>query len=253
MRGSRSLNAHLPDAQGSADHAESSTRVKFEVSRHESAPDAALEERATAAGLRVFTGGRNVCEYRTQPWANALEDHVTVSVHPLAEEIAFNRRGLFVVEPLRLTRHRIAARRRPFADTPSRTSECSSTARVSMPFAGRALAAEFLSPVEEVHLMRECNMDTGMIAGEFGVSEELIERQVENEARIARQRVRRSTVDGQAGLSPSPSSSSPTAGYDSLWPRRATSPVSYPAPDVANTRTVHGEPGTESRALFASR
>ena len=54
-----------------------------------------------------------------------------------------------------------------------------------MPFAGRALAAEFLSPVEEALSMREDNIDTGMIAGEFGVSEELIERQVENEARIA--------------------------------------------------------------------
>ena len=50
--------------------------------------------------------------------------------------------------------------------------------------AGRAFAAEFLAPVAEVMSMREDHLDTSAIADEFGVSEEVIERQIENEERI---------------------------------------------------------------------
>ena len=51
---------------------------------------------------------------------------------------------------------------------------------------GRAFAAEFLAPVEEVLSMRDDGRDTPTIAREFGVSASVIERQVENAARIAR-------------------------------------------------------------------
>lgn len=50
--------------------------------------------------------------------------------------------------------------------------------------AGRAFAAEFLAPVEEILSMREDGKDTASIAAEFGVSEEVVERQVQNRHRI---------------------------------------------------------------------
>ena len=46
--------------------------------------------------------------------------------------------------------------------------------------AGRAFAAEFLAPVEETLSMREHGKDAASIAAEFGVSEELVERQLRN-------------------------------------------------------------------------
>ncbi|MCY4214205.1 MAG: ImmA/IrrE family metallo-endopeptidase [Gammaproteobacteria bacterium] len=49
---------------------------------------------------------------------------------------------------------------------------------------GRAFAAEFLAPVEEILSMREDGKDTAFVAEEFGVSEEVVERQLQNRHRI---------------------------------------------------------------------
>jgi hypothetical protein len=50
--------------------------------------------------------------------------------------------------------------------------------------AGRAFAAEFLAPVNEVRSMHEDGHDTVSIADEFGVSTNVVERQLENYGRI---------------------------------------------------------------------
>lgn len=50
--------------------------------------------------------------------------------------------------------------------------------------AGRAFAAEFLAPVNEILSMREDGRDTVSIAEAFAVSTEVVERQVENAGRI---------------------------------------------------------------------
>ncbi|MGC8477238.1 MAG: ImmA/IrrE family metallo-endopeptidase [Acetobacteraceae bacterium] len=51
--------------------------------------------------------------------------------------------------------------------------------------AGRAFAAEFLAPIDEVMSMRNDAHDVYSIAARFGVSPSVIERQLENERRIA--------------------------------------------------------------------
>jgi len=51
--------------------------------------------------------------------------------------------------------------------------------------AGRAFAAEFLAPIEEIRSMLEDERDEYSIASEFGVSPALIEHQIENQDRIA--------------------------------------------------------------------
>lgn len=51
---------------------------------------------------------------------------------------------------------------------------------------GRAFAAEFLAPVDEILSMRADGKDAASIAGEFGVSEEVVERQLQNRNRIER-------------------------------------------------------------------
>lgn len=50
--------------------------------------------------------------------------------------------------------------------------------------AGRAFAAEFLAPIQELRSMREDGFDTATISAEFGVASQVIERQLENEERI---------------------------------------------------------------------
>jgi SOS response regulatory protein OraA/RecX len=50
--------------------------------------------------------------------------------------------------------------------------------------AGRAFAAEFLAPIDEIKSMREDKHDLVTIANEFAVSTTVIERQLENEDRI---------------------------------------------------------------------
>jgi hypothetical protein len=52
--------------------------------------------------------------------------------------------------------------------------------------AGRAFAAEFLAPVDEIRSMRTDGHDLVTIADEFAVSTVVIERQLENASRIAR-------------------------------------------------------------------
>lgn len=51
--------------------------------------------------------------------------------------------------------------------------------------AGRAFAAEFLAPIDEIKSMIEDGHDVVTIADEFGVATVLIERQIENAQRIA--------------------------------------------------------------------
>jgi hypothetical protein len=50
--------------------------------------------------------------------------------------------------------------------------------------AGRAFAAEFLAPVDEIRSMREDGRDTVSIAEEFAVATTVVERQIENAERI---------------------------------------------------------------------
>jgi hypothetical protein len=50
--------------------------------------------------------------------------------------------------------------------------------------AGRAFAAEFLAPLEEILSMKDDGADTTTIADELNVSAEVVERQLENQARI---------------------------------------------------------------------
>ena len=49
---------------------------------------------------------------------------------------------------------------------------------------GRAFAAEFLAPVDEILSMRDDGKDAASVAAEFGVSEEVVERQLQNRRRI---------------------------------------------------------------------
>jgi hypothetical protein len=50
--------------------------------------------------------------------------------------------------------------------------------------AGRAFAAEFLAPVDEIQAMLKDGKDVGAIADEFGVATILVQRQIENAQRI---------------------------------------------------------------------
>ena len=87
--------------------------MRFEVDWQPVGPNAAAEERATVADLRIFIGGGNAC-VNEQPrrrggkvGAAAVgnvrrEDCVTVSVYPLAEEIAFGWWRLFGARDARL-------------------------------------------------------------------------------------------------------------------------------------------------------
>ena len=81
--------------------------MRFEVDWQVEGVNAAAEERSTIADLRIFIGGDNVCAYE-QPRRRSKGrttadrrtnvqhvDHVTVSVYPLAEEIALNWWRLF--------------------------------------------------------------------------------------------------------------------------------------------------------------
>ena len=70
------------------------------------------------------------------------------------------------------------------ANPPAERSAVNDLHGASRQAAGRAFAAEFLAPVAEVMSMREDRLDASAIADEFGVSEEVIERQIENEERI---------------------------------------------------------------------
>lgn len=70
------------------------------------------------------------------------------------------------------------------ANPPARRSAVNDLPFASRQACGRAFAAEFLAPVDEVRSMREDGLDTISIADEFGVSTEVVERQLENAERI---------------------------------------------------------------------
>lgn len=87
--------------------------MRFEVDWQPTGPNVAAEERATVADLRIFIGDGNACD-NEQPrrrGGNAStaadrnvrrEDYATVSVYPLAEEIAFGWWRLFGARDARL-------------------------------------------------------------------------------------------------------------------------------------------------------
>ena len=70
------------------------------------------------------------------------------------------------------------------ANPPARRSAVNYLHDASRQACGRAFAAEFLAPIEEILSMRGDGRDTGAIADEFGVAPELVERQEENADRI---------------------------------------------------------------------
>ena len=72
------------------------------------------------------------------------------------------------------------------ANPPARWSAVNYLHDASRQACGRAFAAEFLAPIEEILSMRGDGRDTGAIADEFGVLPELVERQEENADRIRR-------------------------------------------------------------------
>lgn len=72
------------------------------------------------------------------------------------------------------------------ANPPTRRSVVNSLRHASRQACGRAFAAEFLAPIDEIFCMRNDGLDTDAIADEFGVAAELVERQEENADRIHR-------------------------------------------------------------------
>ena len=80
--------------------------MKFQIDWQPHAPNAALEERATIADLRIAIGGGNACANEQQRRRGQgvtttasrnvrRTEYATVSVYPLAAEIAFNWWHLF--------------------------------------------------------------------------------------------------------------------------------------------------------------
>lgn len=72
------------------------------------------------------------------------------------------------------------------ANPPTRRSAVNSLHYASRQACGRAFAAEFLAPIDEILSMRNDGLDTDAVADEFGVSAELVERQEDNADRIRR-------------------------------------------------------------------
>lgn len=70
------------------------------------------------------------------------------------------------------------------ANPPAARSVVNDLRDASRQACGRAFAAEFLAPVEEIASMRADGRDTDAIADEFGVSSWLVDRQEENADRI---------------------------------------------------------------------
>ena len=70
------------------------------------------------------------------------------------------------------------------ANPPTRRSAVNSLHNASRQACGRAFAAEFLAPIDEILSMRNDGLDTDAVADAFGVSAELVERQEENADRI---------------------------------------------------------------------
>ena len=78
--------------------------MKLDVDWHETAPNAAVEERATVADLRIVVGGHNVCAHAASAPRGASGEggHVAVSVYPIAEHLAFHWWSLFGARDLEL-------------------------------------------------------------------------------------------------------------------------------------------------------
>ena len=72
------------------------------------------------------------------------------------------------------------------ANPPAGRSVVNDLHEASRQACGRAFAAEFLAPIDEIDSMSADGLDTDSIAAEFCVSPELVERQLDNAARIAR-------------------------------------------------------------------
>ena len=70
------------------------------------------------------------------------------------------------------------------ANPPAERSVVNGLHNASRQACGRAFAAEFLAPVDEIDSMREDGLDTRAMAHDFGVSTEVVERQIENADRI---------------------------------------------------------------------
>lgn len=71
------------------------------------------------------------------------------------------------------------------ANPPAGRSVVNDLREASRQACGRAFAAEFLAPIDEIASMRADGLDTDSIAAEFGVSPWFVERQEENTDRIA--------------------------------------------------------------------
>jgi hypothetical protein len=65
------------------------------------------------------------------------------------------------------------------------TSPINHVRRAYRQAAGRAFAAEFLAPIDEIRSMRQSQRDAYSIADDLGVPTAVIERQIENQDRIA--------------------------------------------------------------------
>ena len=70
------------------------------------------------------------------------------------------------------------------ADPPARRSAVNDLREASRQACGRAFAAEFLAPMDEILSMRGDGLDVHAIADEFGVTAATVARQEENTDRI---------------------------------------------------------------------
>ncbi len=180
--------------------------MRISVEWQDDAPNASAEERATIADVQVFVDEVNVCEHLVGQASGAPQPsgEATVSAYPIAEALAFewwrlfgrrddefrlfNHRCAYALPDLRIShdgeRFTVASKAREYANPPVARSVVNDLHDASRQALGRAFAAEFLAPVEEILSMREDGKDTASIAAEFGVSEEVVERQLRNRRRI---------------------------------------------------------------------
>lgn len=124
--------------------------MKFSVEWEEGAQASSDIDLRARGGLSILVDGRNTCAFHAAgEHDRAVSNCLFVSAYPPAARS--------VVNDLR---------------------------EASRQACGRAFAAEFLAPIEEIASMRADGRDTDAIADEFGVSSWLVERQEENAGRI---------------------------------------------------------------------
>ena len=87
------------------------------------------------------------------------------------------------------------------ANPPAERSVVNNLHEASRQACGRAFAAEFLAPVDEIASMLNDGRDVAMIADEFGVANEVVDRQIQNADRI---RNACESEDDRRGISDSP-------------------------------------------------